>query len=142
MFEEVEDMFEFTLKGSQQLQISSIPDVEVYTDPHILKNIIINLLSNAIKYSHDDGLIEITTTHSNDLLTVVVKDYGIGISEADQKNLFQRFFRAENATNIQGTGLGLNIVKRYLELLKGVIIFASKENHGSTFTFSVPTHKR
>jgi PAS domain S-box-containing protein len=124
MFEEVEDMFEFTLKGSQQLQISSIPDVEVYTDPHILKNIIINLLSNAIKYSHDDGLIEITTSHSNDLLTVVVKDYGIGISEADQKNLFQRFFRAENATNIQGTGLGLNIVKRYLELLKGYLFIA------------------
>ncbi len=142
IFEELRDMFEFTLKGSQQLQLSAIPDVVAYTDPHILKNIIINLLSNAIKYSKDDGVIELTTVHSNDRLTVVVKDNGIGISEADQKNLFRRFFRAENAVNIQGTGLGLNIVKRYLELLDGEITFESKENHGSTFTFSIPTHKR
>jgi len=65
---------------------------------------------------------------------VSIKDNGIGIPADAQKDLFSKFFRARNATNIQGTGLGLNIVKRYMELLDGSISFTSEENKGSSFT--------
>ena len=67
-----------------------------------------------------------------------VCDEGIGIPQEDQKQLFERFFRAENAINIQGTGLGLNIVGKYLELLKGKITFESVEGEGTCFTISIP----
>ena len=63
----------------------------------------------------------------------------MGIPEADQKHLFTRFFRASNAVNIQGTGLGLNIVRSYVDLLKGEISFNSVEGQGTTFYVQIPT---
>ena len=68
----------------------------------------------------------------------MVKDNGIGISEEDQQHLFGRFFRAKNAVNTQGTGLGLHIVAKYLELMNGYIDIKSKLNEGSVFTFTIP----
>ena len=67
-----------------------------------------------------------------------VRDEGIGIPEEDQKHMFDRFFRASNAGNVQGTGLGLNIVKRYLDLLDGSITFSSKYGEGTTFKVIIP----
>ena len=67
-----------------------------------------------------------------------MKDKGIGIPEEEQKNLFKRFFRAENVKDLQGTGLGLSIVKRYVELLSGNIKFVSALHKGSTFTIQLP----
>lgn len=67
-----------------------------------------------------------------------MKDSGIGISKENQKHLFERFFRGHNATHIQGTGLGLNIVTKYTELMNGSIDFESKENKGTTFTIIIP----
>jgi signal transduction histidine kinase len=74
----------------------------------------------------------------NNTLKIVVTDFGIGIPQNEQKNLFDRFFRAENAVNIQGTGLGLNIVKNYLDLLDGRINFTSEQNKGTVFTVEIP----
>jgi signal transduction histidine kinase len=76
-----------------------------------------------------------------EVIEIAVKDYGIGISEEDQKNLFERFFRGRNASNIQGTGLGLNIVLRYLDLMKGSITFESRINEGTTFYLKLPVKK-
>ena len=76
-----------------------------------------------------------------EIVTVSVKDNGIGIPAEAQKDMFDKFFRAKNATNIQGTGLGLNIVKRYVELMDGTIGFISKEHEGTTFTVEFPTTK-
>ena len=73
-----------------------------------------------------------------DRVKVVIQDFGVGIPEKDQKNLFTRFFRAGNVTNIEGTGLGLNIVLRYLDLLNGDISFESKEAEGTTFFITLP----
>ena len=101
-------------------------------EKQILRNVLLNLLSNAIKYSESD--IELHTLVNDDLVEVRVSDKGIGIPEKEQNNLFQRFFRASNALNAQGTGLGLNIVKKYLELIHGNITFTSKQNEGTTFT--------
>ena len=67
-----------------------------------------------------------------------VQDEGIGIPDEDQRHLFERFFRASNSGNIQGTGLGLNIVKRYAELLGGTISFKSNYGKGSIFTVTIP----
>lgn len=107
-------------------------------DKKILQNILFNLISNALKFSKVDGVIEVATQVSNSTVKISVKDNGIGISKEDQKHLFERFFRANNATHIQGTGLGLNIVARYVELMEGTIDFESIENEGTTFTIIIP----
>lgn len=110
----------------------------VNIDKQLLKNIVINLLSNAIKYSPEDKEIEFTSSvNAEGDLNLVIKDNGIGIPEDDQPLLFERFFRAKNATNIEGTGLGLNIVKKYVELIGGEISFVSKLNEGSQFTINI-----
>ena len=110
----------------------------VVLDKKLLKNILFNLISNAIKFSPGQKLIQITTLASPSSVKVSVKDNGIGISAEDQKHLFERFFRGHNATHIQGTGLGLNIVTRYTELMNANIDFVSEENKGTTFTITIP----
>jgi len=114
----------------------------IESDPKLLKNVVINLVSNAIKYSKDDSEIEIKVFEEKEMIHIEVKDSGIGIPEDEQKKMFQRFFRAGNVSNIQGTGLGLNIVKKYVELLKGDITFESKLNVGSTFIVTLPKNIR
>ncbi len=107
-------------------------------DEHLVKNILINLMSNAFKYSPNGKDVDLISVIENGSLSIKVRDYGIGIPEEDQQHMFDRFFRATNVTNIQGTGLGLVIVKRYLDLMKGSISFESKENEGTTFTVVIP----
>jgi PAS domain S-box-containing protein len=109
---------------------------EIFSDPRILKNIMFNLLSNAIKYSDKEIFCDFYV--KEDQYVIIIKDSGIGIPDYDQKYMFDRFFRAENAVNIQGTGLGLNIVKRYVDLLNGSISFKSELNKGTEFTVILP----
>jgi PAS domain S-box-containing protein len=109
-------------------------DEWVELDTSLLRNIIFNLLSNAIKFSHEAGEILMASEVNEKEFIVEISDKGIGIGEEDQSHLFERFFRAGNATNIQGTGLGLHIVSKYIELLNGHIDFKSKLEHGTTFT--------
>jgi len=82
---------------------------------------LLNLISNASKFSSEGSLIQVICSIKEEELIISVKDQGIGISEEDQHHLFERFFRAKNAGNIQGTGLGLHIVMKYLELMHGTI---------------------
>src|SRR5690606_5410543 len=103
-------------------------------DSNLLKNSIINLISNAIKYSGEDSFIEFISEISGDQCTIVIKDNGIGIPVEDQKNLFEPFFRANNTGSIPGTGLGLNIVKRYVSLMGGQVSFESAQNQGTAIT--------
>ncbi len=105
---------------------------EVYLDPALLRNSAINLVSNAIKYSGENTFIEFNTEVSETEVCITVKDNGIGIPEEEQKNLFEPFFRAHNTGNIPGTGLGLNIVKRYIALMGGKVICQSAQNQGTT----------
>jgi PAS domain S-box-containing protein len=111
-----------------------------YSDPQLLKNILLNIFSNAIKYTKELKKIEIYSSLNESELILKVKDEGIGIPVEEQKHLFERFFRARNASNIQGTGLGLNIVQQYVHLLGGKISFESQENSGSTFQIIIPTY--
>lgn len=108
-------------------------------DAALLRNIIFNLLSNAIKFSYDDGTITLQSNATDEAFHLSISDNGIGISEEDQQHLFERFFRASNVTNIQGTGLGLHIVSKYVELLNGNISFTSMLEKGTTFTLTFQT---
>jgi hypothetical protein len=109
---------------------------KVLTDEKVIKNILFNLLSNAVKYSEKN--VDLELKFKKESFEFRVRDYGMGIPEKDQKHLFTRFFRASNVTNIQGTGLGLNIVKRYVELLEGSISFQSEVDHGTEFLLNIP----
>ncbi|HLT41640.1 MAG TPA: PAS domain-containing sensor histidine kinase [Sphingobacteriaceae bacterium] len=109
-------------------------------DPNLLKSAIINLISNSIKYSGENTFIEFNTELAGNKCTIEVKDNGIGIPIEEQKHLLEPFFRANNTGKIPGTGLGLNIVKRYVTLMNGNISWISKQNEGTTFklTFENP----
>lgn len=121
--------FDFTLKGIEEQFLS---------DKQIIKNIFFNLISNAIKYSGENATIYCRITQEADELDIEVEDEGIGIPEVDQKHMFDRFFRASNVESIQGTGLGLHIVKNYLDLLRGTIRFESIQGKGTTFYLRIP----
>ena len=111
---------------------------EMLVDRQLLRNVMFNLLSNAIKFSPEGAVIDVNISLNEEEVVIAVKDQGIGISEADMKNLFGRFFRGANAVAIPGTGLGLNIVTKYLELMNGTITCTSELNEGSTFYINLP----
>jgi len=113
-------------------------DLTCFQDQDMLKNILNNLIFNAIKYSEDDKevMVKVEACEKNENICITVIDQGIGIPEKDQEHLFERFFRAENTTAIQGTGLGLNLAQKFAEFINGKMQFTSKENIGSEFSIS------
>ncbi|MEO6229100.1 MAG: PAS domain-containing sensor histidine kinase [Ferruginibacter sp.] len=123
-------------KKNQHLNYTHTGEEVIQSDESLLRNIIFNLLSNAIKFSSEDGIIRVSSIVEKGGFVINIKDNGIGISEEDKQHLFERFFRASNATNIQGTGLGLHIVSKYVEMLDGSIHFESELEKGSTFTIT------
>ena len=126
------------LKRGQSIQyISSGNQEEAFFDKQLLRNVIINLISNSVKYSPENKLIKVSVNLSNNLLIIDVIDEGFGIPEEDQKHIFERFFRANNAGNIQGTGLGLNIVKKHIDIMGGTITFKSNCETGTTFSIKL-----
>ncbi len=127
-----------TLDHAKRIQQQHQGKEMVSIDKRLLKNILFNLISNAIKFSREGLPILVSSKLSGSNLTIVVEDSGMGIPKEDQAHLFERFFRGHNATHIQGTGLGLNIVARYLELMKGSITFVSEEKKGTIFTIQIP----
>ena len=125
-------------KNGQTINFEHTGDELLYLDSKLLKHVLFNLLSNAAKFSNENSIIQVKSSLTDSEFNLSVEDQGIGISESDQKHLFQRFFRARNASNIQGTGLGLNIIENYIEVMKGNIRFTSKENVGTTFYLQFP----
>lgn len=127
------------VKEGQQINYpENIDDFNLYQDEKIIQLICSNLLHNAIKYSPEESVIELHITQDDIVTTLLIKDNGIGIPEKDQKNIFKRYFRAENVINTQGTGIGLNIAKNHIENLGGSIFFESEEHVGTTFTIIIP----
>ncbi|MDD5050162.1 MAG: HAMP domain-containing sensor histidine kinase [Candidatus Pacebacteria bacterium] len=115
----------------------------VYSNPEKIRAILENLLENAINYSLVGDPIEVGLVSSPQEVTVTVKDKGIGIPEAEQKNIFTEFYRATNAIRHErsGAGLGLYIVKKIAEGQGGKVWFESQEGKGTTFFFTIPTNK-
>ncbi|SOD82494.1 sensor histidine kinase [Spirosoma fluviale] len=126
------------LEPRQTIEVALSCVGTILLDPSLFRKILINLLSNAVKYSGGGTVITIRISCTDKLLTMIVQDQGIGISPEDQKHLFERFFRAKNVSTIQGTGLGLHIVNRYVGLMGGQIDLSSELNVGTTLTVTLP----
>jgi PAS domain S-box-containing protein len=128
------------LKPGQEIICEHSGELQTVQDKKILRNVLLNLLSNAIKYSGENQQVIMSCRANPFSVEISVKDQGIGIPMEEQKNLFGKFYRARNAVNHQGTGLGLNIVKRYIDILDGDIRFVSEPDKGTEFVISYP-HK-
>lgn len=137
-FDELSEEIKPILRAEQVLKFNNKVGETIQTDPYLLKNILINLVSNAIKYSPNGKDVTLEISQEKRQLIFKVIDQGIGIPPEDQQHMFSRFFRASNVENIKGTGLGLTIVKRYLDLMGGDIGFESEYGKGSTFYFNLP----
>jgi PAS domain S-box-containing protein len=128
------------VKKGQEIKYVHEGEAIVLSDKRLLKNILINLISNALKFSDEEATVEIKSTVNDERAVLSVSDKGIGISEEDQEHLFTSFFRGQNALNIQGTGLGLHIVKRYTDLIGGSLHLQSTLGEGTTITLTIPTN--
>lgn len=146
---ETTDIFHFTkefiqseFSGSASGQaVRFIPANEfgvVSVDQILMKNVLRNIISNAIKYSLGKPVPEVDIHDAGDFYTIIVKDYGIGIPENEQKYIFQSFFRASNVRSIQGTGLGLLIARKMIETQGGSISLTSRLNEGCTIKINLP----
>jgi signal transduction histidine kinase len=124
-------------KGNQQiiLEFEGLPTF--HSDSSILRKILLNGLSNALKFSNKNVILRLQATE--EFIEINIIDEGVGISQEDQKHLFERFFRGGNVNVIQGTGLGLHLIDRYLELLGGEIKITSELNKGTNLYFKIPT---
>lgn len=130
------DEIKNTLKKDQQIHYTYEGNPIVVLDPSLVKQIMMNLISNAVKFSPDSSPIDIKISRPNGSLLLSVKDQGIGIPQEDQKHLLERFFRATNAQDIQGTGLGLHIVSKYAEMMNGNLQFKSEVGKETEFTIT------
>lgn len=124
-------------KNEQEIFYRHAGKKSVVLDPLLLKQIIVNLLSNAIKFSIGNSPVEVRTEWLNSRLSISIKDYGIGIPPEYRKHMFERFYRAPNVTNIGGTGLGLYIVSKYVELMNGTIQYTSEVHKGTQFVITL-----
>jgi len=137
--EEVVEEMRPLAKVGQTIALSLEGEDGFVSDKRLLKNILINLLGNAVKFSGDGAEIRLdVSAPAGGAMVLSVKDQGIGISVEDQQHLFSSFFRGGNALNIEGTGLGLHIVRRYVELLGGTIRLESAIGKGTTVTVDIP----
>lgn len=141
LIDTVAEMQDMLARRNQKIRFRHSGPVNVYQDKKILRYILLNLLSNASKFSADHLLIELQSAVEDDQLRIAVKDRGIGIPLEAQSELFSKFYRAHNAVHIGGTGLGLHIVKRILELLHGSISFRNREGAGTEFLVTIPIHQ-
>ncbi len=126
----------FEKKNIKFQLLTETPVLEFYYDKKIIEKIVNNLLSNAIKYTNEGGIVSIKIKVQGKQCILKISDDGIGIPEAQKKEIFKRYFRASNAVNSAevGCGVGLMLVKQLVELLDGEISFTSKENKGTIFT--------
>jgi signal transduction histidine kinase len=124
--------------GQRRISLEIPDDLEVDADRRGLERILVNLLTNAAKYSPDGSAVGVSARAENGMAITAVKDEGIGISPAEQARVFERFHQGPAGSWEQGTGIGLSIVRRYVEMLGGEVWVDSKPGRGSTFLFKLP----
>lgn len=122
---------------------SSCPEIFIEGDAVKFESVMTNLLSNACKYSEEGATISCGISRQDDIAEIVVSDDGLGIEDIDQPLVFQRMFRAPSTAKLyEGTGLGLYLIKKYLELMKGNIDLYSKKGQGTSFIITLPTTEK
>ena len=134
------DEIKGVMKEGQNIDFSYSGAKEVWVDKQLLRNVLFNLTSNAIKYSPAGKIIQLKIEGDSSNVYIEVADQGIGIPLQDQNHIFDRFYRAKNADMASGTGLGLNIVQNYVNIMGGSISFESVLNKGTTFRIRLPNH--
>ncbi|MEA2107509.1 MAG: response regulator [Bacteroidota bacterium] len=136
----IESINPYAIQKDIQIFLHDNQDVEINIDPGDLEIIFNNLISNAVKYNKQNGRVDVFIKKQYNLLIIKVKDTGIGLSESEIKNLFEEFFRVKNeqTKHITGSGLGLPIVRKVLDIYNGDIQVESKIEVGSTFTVNLP----
>ena len=135
----------FAEASKVRISLNCQPNLEnVFADSFWLEQVVGNLLDNAVRYSQGGGLVDISIGRKGRQILFAIKDDGVGIPKAEQKFIFEKFFRSANALKKQtdGSGLGLHIVKKFVELLGGKIWFKSAENKGAVFYFTLPALKK
>jgi PAS domain S-box-containing protein len=135
--ETVADM-QVMLKPGQRIENRMVVPASAWLDPSLLRKILLNLLTNAVKYSGPGSVVTVVGSCTSGELALMVQDQGVGIPPDEQVHLFERFFRARNVANIAGTGLGLHIVGRYVELMGGKVSLQSVLDQGTTVTLTLP----
>lgn len=137
--EEMRELFFRQQEDGRFLELSYPSEpIHIKVNPMILQSIFLNLIDNAFKYSPNNPAPICKISALNTELLLEVRDFGIGIPEDEQRRIYEPFFRATNAKEIFGNGLGLSVVKRFTELLKGRITFTSSLNKGTTFWVYLP----
>ncbi|MBE9048890.1 CHASE3 domain-containing protein [Nostocales cyanobacterium LEGE 11386] len=143
------DLESFCLNLIEDIQFCSKPQpaikfisrgrcIHARLDENLLYSILSNLLSNAIKYSPQGGIIQFILSCETDVVIFQIKDQGIGIPSESYQELFEPFYRADNVRNIVGTGLGLAVVKKCVDIHQGQIFLESEVEMGTTFTVKIP----
>lgn len=118
-------------------EIGDLPKT-ITSDPELVYQVFENLLSNAVKYSKQGKQVDFKLSFEDNKLLAKISDRGIGIPKSEQSKLFDRFFRAKNVGIVEGSGLGLSIVKKCLDVLHGDITFESEMDKGTTFFVTIP----
>ncbi|HPN38523.1 MAG TPA: HAMP domain-containing sensor histidine kinase [Melioribacteraceae bacterium] len=144
--EETLDIYykQLTQKGFTVNYTGADSFLPIFCDRESVKESLINILDNAVKYSGNSKTIDVTTEIDNNYCSVLIKDYGIGLTEEQQKKIFEKFYRVSSVEvhNTKGTGLGLSIVKQIMDYHKGLVTVNSKINEGSTFKLDFPIYKK
>ncbi|MDD4597343.1 MAG: hybrid sensor histidine kinase/response regulator [Lentimicrobiaceae bacterium] len=139
----IDTMRPYAIQKDVDIHLNSRDSALMSADSKELEIIFNNLISNAVKYNKQGGRVDVFIKKEADFLTIKVSDSGIGLTEEDQENLFQDFFRVKNSKtrNITGSGLGLSIIKKIVEMYHGDITVESIPDQGSTFTVQLPVDR-
>jgi signal transduction histidine kinase len=114
---------------------------QIRADERKIRQVVLNLLSNAIKFTQEGGRIEVAAMSKDGFVEVSVSDTGVGIAPEDQEKVFEEFRQVGTADKAEGTGLGLTLCRKFIELHGGRIWVKSQEGQGSTFTFTIPARR-
>jgi signal transduction histidine kinase len=132
--------------GRRNLTLHKIVDArlgQVRADERKIRQVVLNLLSNAIKFTPEGGRVEVGAAQKDGFVEVSVSDTGVGIAPQDQEAVFQEFRQVGTADKkVEGTGLGLTLCRKFVELHGGRIRVKSELGAGSTFTFTIPVRHR
>ena len=135
--ESCEDHQDISPDHDIRLRMNNLPP-RMMLDEKVVRQMMANLLSNAVKYSPDNPLVEVSAFREGERVIIEVTDHGVGIPEEEQPRIFGKYFRASTSGGIPGSGLGLSLVKQFVELHNGDIELRSKVGVGTALTVSLP----